>query len=90
MCIRDRFYSDKYAKIGFQVSDLFADEKELRERIANVILKKNVLLENLYHAEPLKEDDIYEAVSYTHLDVYKRQGQMRPVPSEKPTAIRSV
>ena len=23
------FYSDKYAKIGFQVSDLFADEKEL-------------------------------------------------------------
>ena len=25
------FYSDKYAKIGFQVSDLFADEKELRE-----------------------------------------------------------
>ncbi len=54
------FYSDKYAKIGFQVSDLFAGEKELRERIANVILKKNVLLENLYHAEPLKEDDIYE------------------------------
>ena len=54
------FYSDKYAKIGFQVSDLFADEKELRERIANVILKKNVLLENLYHAELLKEDDIYE------------------------------
>ena len=54
------FYSDKYAKIGFQVSDLFSDEKELRERIANVILKKNVLLENLYHAEPLKEDDIYE------------------------------
>ena len=54
------FYSDKYAKIGFQVSDLFADEKELRERIANVILKKNVVLENLYHAETLKEDDIYE------------------------------
>ena len=54
------FYSDKYAKIGFQVSDLFADEKELRERIANVILKKNVLLENLYHAEPLNEDDIFE------------------------------
>ena len=54
------FYSDKYAKIGFQVSDLCADEKELRERSANGILKKNVLLENLYHAEPLKEDDIYE------------------------------
>ena len=54
------FYSDKYAKIGFQVSDLFADEKELRERIANVILKKNVLLENLYHKPALNPDDIME------------------------------
>ena len=65
MCIRDRyeeerlggksfgstksgiapFYSDKYAKIGFQVSELFEDEEALKEK----------------------------AVSYTHLDVYKRQ-----------------
>ena len=54
------FYSDKYAKIGFQVSELFADEKYLRDKIANVCVKKNVVLENLYHKPALDEDQIYE------------------------------
>ena len=54
------FYSDKYAKIGFQVSELFADEKYLRDKIANVCVKKNVVLENLYHKPALNEDKIYE------------------------------
>ena len=54
------FYSDKYAKIGFQVSELFADEKYLRDKIANVCVKKNVVLENLYHKPALVEDKIYE------------------------------
>ncbi|MEQ2471129.1 adenylosuccinate synthase [Laedolimicola intestinihominis] len=54
------FYSDKYAKIGFQVSELFADEAYLREKIANVCVKKNVVLENLYHKPALDEDKIYE------------------------------
>ena len=54
------FYSDKYAKIGFQVSELFADEKYLRDKIANVCVKKNVLLENLYHKPALNEDKLYE------------------------------
>ena len=54
------FYSDKYAKIGFQVSELFADEAYLREKIANVCVKKNVLLENLYHKPALNEDKLYE------------------------------
>ena len=54
------FYSDKYAKIGFQVSELFADEKYLRDKIANVCVKKNVVLENLYHKPALDEDKIYE------------------------------
>ncbi|MCR4841727.1 MAG: adenylosuccinate synthase [Eubacterium sp.] len=53
------FYSDKFAKIGFQVSELWDDEEALREKIANVVLKKNVLIENLYHKEPLREEDIY-------------------------------
>lgn len=53
------FYSDKYAKIGFQVSELFMDEAELKEKIERVIIQKNVILENLYHAEALKVDDIY-------------------------------
>ena len=42
------FYSDKYAKIGFQVSELFDDDllKEKTERVCEI---KNVLLEHLYH-----------------------------------------
>lgn len=54
------FYSDKYAKIGFQVSELFLDEEELREKIERVILQKNVILEHLYHAPALKVEDIFE------------------------------
>ena len=42
------FYSDKYAKIGFQVSELF-DEELLREKVQRVCETKNVILEHLYH-----------------------------------------
>jgi len=42
------FYSDKYAKIGFQVSELF-DEELLKEKTERVCEMKNVLLEHLYH-----------------------------------------
>lgn len=42
------FYSDKYAKIGFQVNELF-DREALREKVARVCEIKNVLLEHLYH-----------------------------------------
>ena len=53
------FYSDKYAKIGFQVSELFADETYLRDKCANVCVQKNVILENLYHKAPLDPEEIY-------------------------------
>ena len=42
------FYSDKYAKIGFQVSELF-DEELLQEKVERICEMKNVLLEHLYH-----------------------------------------
>lgn len=42
------FYSDKYAKIGFQVSELF-DEELLQEKVERICETKNVLLEHLYH-----------------------------------------
>ena len=45
------FYSDKYAKIGFQVSELFDDEL-LEEKVQRVSEMKNVILEHLYH-QPL-------------------------------------
>ncbi len=51
------FYSDKYAKIGFQVSELF-DEKTLDEKVVRVCETKNVLLEHLYHKPLLKPEDL--------------------------------
>ncbi len=53
------FYSDKYAKIGFQISDLFDDKDAVYERIDHVLGLKNVLYTQLYHREPLDRDDIY-------------------------------
>ena len=54
------FYSDKYAKIGFQVSELFRSKEDLMEKINSVLAQKNVILEHLYHAPALKAEDIYE------------------------------
>ncbi|MCR5160335.1 MAG: adenylosuccinate synthase [Lachnospiraceae bacterium] len=53
------FYSDKYAKIGFQVSELF-DEELLKEKVVRVCETKNVLLEHLYHKPLLKPEDLLE------------------------------
>lgn len=52
------FYSDKYAKIGFQVSELF-DEELLKEKIARVCEQKNVILEHLYHKPALNPDELF-------------------------------
>ena len=58
------FYSDKYAKIGFQVSELF-DEALLKEKAERVCIQKNVLLEHLYHKPLLDPEEIYkELLSY--------------------------
>lgn len=54
------FYSDKYAKIGFQVSELFGDKESLYEHIDHVLDLKNVLYTELYHKRPLNRDQVYE------------------------------
>ncbi len=53
------FYSDKYAKIGFQVSELF-DEDTLKEKVERVCTIKNVTLEHLYHKPALDPAKILE------------------------------
>ncbi|WBY64748.1 MAG: Adenylosuccinate synthetase [Thermocaproicibacter melissae] len=53
------FYSDKFAKIGFQVSELFEDEASLREKIDHVLALKNVYFEHLYHKPKLEADVLY-------------------------------
>ena len=55
------FYSDKYAKIGFQVQELF-DEENLRKKLERVVETKNVLLEHLYHKPALKTDELFETL----------------------------
>ena len=57
------FYSDKYAKIGFQVSELFDDEESLREKVVRVCETKNVLLEHLYHKPLLDPDELMKTLS---------------------------
>ncbi|MBR1477758.1 MAG: adenylosuccinate synthase [Lachnospiraceae bacterium] len=51
------FYSDKYAKIGFQVSELF-DEEYLKGKISRVLETKNVILEHLYHKPVIDENEL--------------------------------
>ncbi len=53
------FYSDKYSKIGFQVSELFGDERELMAKVENVCTLKNVMLVNLYGHEPLDPKEVF-------------------------------
>ena len=55
------FYSDKYAKIGFQVSELF-DEELLKEKVVRVCETKNVTLEHLYHKPLLNPDELLETL----------------------------
>ena len=56
------FYSDKYAKIGFQVSELF-DEELLQEKVERVCEMKNVLLEHLYHKPLIDKAELLETRS---------------------------
>ena len=56
------FYSDKYAKVGFQVSELFEEEAELKEKIERVIVQKNILLEHLYHKPLIDTDELYNTL----------------------------
>lgn len=55
------FYSDKYAKIGFQVSELF-DDKLLEEKVKRICETKNVLLEHLYHKPLLKPEELLDTL----------------------------
>ncbi len=55
------FYSDKYSKIGFQVSELF-DEELLVEKVERVCELKNVILEHLYHKPPIDKIELLDTL----------------------------
>ncbi len=53
------FYSDKFAKVGIQVCQLF-DKDMLHARLAGSLVKKNVLLKHLYGKPELDADELTE------------------------------
>lgn len=52
------FFSDKYAKIGIQLNELF-DEETLRAKLKNICTLKNLTLEHVYHKPLLEEEELY-------------------------------
>ena len=55
------FYSDKYAKIGFQVCDLFYPDA-LKEKLASVCAVKNLLLKYVNHKPLLDVDELFNTL----------------------------
>ena len=56
------FYSDKYAKIGFQVSELFDDEI-LKDKLERVCIQKDVILEHLYHKSAINKAELLKTLN---------------------------
>lgn len=56
------FYSDKYAKTGIQVSELFLDDEKLKEKISRICTQKNILLKHLYNKPEINEDELLETL----------------------------
>lgn len=55
------FYSDKFAKIGFQVSELF-DEEILKDKVSRVLETKNILFTHLYHKEEMQPEALLDTL----------------------------
>ena len=56
------FYSDKFAKIGIQISELLGDCDRLYTKLSEVVFQKNVLIKHLYHKDPINVDELFEKV----------------------------
>lgn len=56
------FYSDKYAKIGIQVSELFESDDYLLDKLDTICTLKNALIVNLYKKEPLDKYKLLETL----------------------------
>jgi adenylosuccinate synthase len=55
------FYSDKYAKIGFQVCELF-DDDYLRQKLQSVCEIKNLMLEHIYKKPVIDVDELFNTL----------------------------
>jgi adenylosuccinate synthase len=56
------FYSDKFAKIGWQINEFFQDDVVIKEKIARIAEIKDVLLVNLYHSDPIDQEALFNQI----------------------------
>ncbi len=56
------FYSDKFAKIGWQINEFYQDDEVIKEKIARIAEIKDVLLVNLYHADPIDQEALFNQI----------------------------
>ena len=56
------FYSDKFAKIGWQINEFFQDDDVIKEKIARIAEIKDVLLVNLYHSDPIDQEALFNQI----------------------------
>jgi len=75
------FYSDKYAKIGIQISELF-DEEKLYDKLKNICSIKNVTLEHLYHKPLINADELFR-------DLIAKRELIKPYIADTFTFIRN-
>jgi len=74
------FYSDKYAKIGFQVCELF-DDALLKERLEKVCTLKNAVITGLYHKPALDPLDLFA-------EMLEQRELIRPYRADTLTFVR--
>ena len=55
------FYSDKYAKIGFQIAELF-DDAYCLDKLRRVLEQKNIILKYLYHKPELSAEELLDQI----------------------------
>ena len=56
------FFSDKYAKIGFQVWELMQDDDRLFDKVQRTLEIKNLILEHVYHKPTIDANELFETL----------------------------
>ena len=70
------FYSDKFAKIGWQINEFFQDDDVIKEKIARIAEIKDVLLVNLYHSDPIDQEALFNQIVEWREQVKKYVGNV--------------
>ncbi|MCC7494720.1 MAG: adenylosuccinate synthase [Fimbriimonadaceae bacterium] len=54
-------YTDKFARVGLQMGDLL-DRTWLSQKVATLVAAKNVVIQQIYQAEPLQAEEVFETL----------------------------